>query len=196
MTPRLLDLFSGMGGSAKGYQRAGFYVVGIDYKPMPRYCGDEFIQADALEYLAEHGHEYDVIHASPPCQGYANVTRWRGNQDNHAKLIAPTRDLLMAINKPWVIENVRTRELNTWLMLCGSMFGLRILRHRYFESPWLSFALLPPCNHSDFLPFMHKAERDYADAMGCEWMDKLTARQAIPPAYTEWIGLQIMGAIK
>jgi len=194
--PRLLDLFSGAGGSAKGYQRAGFYVIGVDIKPQPHYCGDEFHQADALEYLAEHGCEFDVIHASPPCQGYANVTRWRGKQSNHPRLIAPTRELLIKIGKPWVIENVRTIELNTWLMLCGSMFNLRVLRHRYFESPCLLPVLLPPCDHSNFLPFMHKDERAYADAMGCEWIDKVSARQAIPPAYCEWIGKQLMEQLR
>jgi DNA (cytosine-5)-methyltransferase 1 len=68
------------------------------------------------------------------------------------------------------------------------MFGLRVIRHRYFEAPWMTPVLLPACNHSDFLPFEHKAERDYADAMGCEWMDKVAARQAIPPAFTQFVG--------
>ena len=64
--PRLLDLFCGAGGCTKGYQRAGFYVVGVDINPQPRYIGDEVHQADALEFCAQHGAEFDVIHASPP----------------------------------------------------------------------------------------------------------------------------------
>lgn len=91
---KLLDLFCGAGGCTKGYQRAGFYVVGVDIKPQPHYCGDEFYQADALEYVAAHGAEYDAIHASPPCQGYSsmnfiNLKRW-GHVIEHPKLIEPT----------------------------------------------------------------------------------------------------------
>ena len=78
--PSLLDLFCCAGGAARGYQLAGFCVLGIDIKPQPHYAGCRFHQADALEYLAEHGAEFDVIHASPPCQAYANVTKWTGDQ--------------------------------------------------------------------------------------------------------------------
>ena len=104
---RLLDLYCCAGGSSKGYQRAGFHVTGVDMNPQPRHCGDEFIQADALEYLEAHGHEYDAIHASPPCQGYSvmhNLPWLRGRE--YPRLIKPTRDLLVRIGKPWVLENV------------------------------------------------------------------------------------------
>jgi hypothetical protein len=208
MKPRLLDLFCGAGGCARGYQDAGYYVVGVDIEPQPNYCGDEFYQADALEFLndvasflstldgtSEGG--IDVIHASPPCPHYANVTRWTGNQDDHPALIEPTRELLTEIGIPWVIENVRTKALRNPFVLCGSQFGLPVRRHRYFESPVIPFTLLEPCRHrSSDLAFMHKGERAYADAMGCTWMSSVEARQAIPPAYTEFIGRQLLDAIE
>jgi len=78
MKPRLLDTFCKAGGCTKGYQRAGFYVVGVDIELQPNYIGDEFYQADALEFIQAHGHEFDVIHASPPCQAYSRATAWRG----------------------------------------------------------------------------------------------------------------------
>jgi site-specific DNA-cytosine methylase len=134
--PRLLDLFCGAGGAAMGYSRAGFEVVGVDIEPQPNYPF-EFVQGDALEVLWGHGYwgvpaDFDAIHASPPCQHYANVTRWRGDQADHPDLIAPVRDLLEQTGLPYVIENVRTAELRSCFLLCGSHFLLPIRRHRYF----------------------------------------------------------------
>lgn len=197
--PRLLDLFCGAGGAAAGYVRAGFDVTGVDIKPQPRYLlsgASAFIQGDALEFVRAHGHEFDAIHASPPCQRYANVTRWRGVQDIHPDLIDPTRDALEATGSAWVIENVPGAPIRPDVMLCGSYFGLNVKRHRWFESPYLRITLLPPCCCRGALPFEHKAERAYADAMGCHWMNKTEARQAIPPAYTEWVGRQLLTAIE
>ncbi len=183
--PRLLDLFCKAGGAGMGYHRAGFEVVGVDIEPQPHYPF-EFVQADALTFPLEG---FAAIHASPPCPHYANVTRWRGSQDDHPALIEPMRGALLASGVPYVIENVRTNALRSPIVLCGSMFGLPIRRHRYFESnadlPWF----MPSCQHrSTDLAFEHKGERAYADAMGCGWMSSKEARQAIPPAYTEWIG--------
>jgi len=200
--PRLLDLYAGAGGAAKGYQRAGFYVVGVDHKPQPNYCGDEFVQADALEFLdsvwVTEGYEgFVAAHASPPCQHYAGVTAWRGDQDEHPALIAPTRELLKQTGLPWVIENVRTRELRGDHMLCGTMFGLRVRRHRYFETNWpVPWGATNPCGHSptDY-SFDHgdkQPESVYRDAMGCEWMTVEESREAIPPAYTQHIGSYLM----
>ena len=186
--PRLLDLFCGAGGAAMGYHRAGFEVVGVDIKPQPHYPF-EMTEEDALK-LSLDG--FDAIHASPPCQAYANVTRWRGSQDDWPRLIEPVRERLRAASVPYIIENVWQTQLRDPLMLCGSWFGLKVIRHRYFETSLSLPFRLDACDHRGCLPFMHKGERAYADAMGCDWMNKTEAREAIPPAYTEWIGRQFM----
>ena len=89
---------------------------------------------------------------------------------------------------PWLVENVPEAPLRRDVLLCGSMFGLRIRRHRAFQVSWPFFALLPDCQHGGVLPFAHKGERAYADAMECRWMNKTEAREAIPPAYTRFLG--------
>lgn len=208
--PRLLDLFSGAGGCTKGYQEAGFYVVGVDLRPMPNYCGDEFVQADALEFLRLViedglclGVPLDAIHASPPCQHHAPVTRWRGSADDHPELIAPTRELLEETGLPWVIENVPGAPLatssdlfgNNGVRLCGTMFGLSVRRHRLFET---SFPISAPaaCNHHpEDASFDHgskQPESVYREAMGVPWMTVAESRQAIPPAFTRFIGEQLL----
>jgi C-5 cytosine-specific DNA methylase len=190
--PRLLDLFCGAGGAAVGYQRAGFDVYGVDIVEQPHYPF-AFLRENALDVLrvlAEEGIAgFDAVHASPPCQGYAAVTRWRGDQGDHPRLLEVVRSRLRASGLPWVMENVRTPALRPCLVLCGSMFDLPIRRHRGFETSWNGYRLVPPCRHrATDLPFMHKHERAYADAMGCEWMTVREAREAIPPAYTEHVG--------
>lgn len=207
--PRLLDAFSGGGGAGMGYHLAGFEVVGVDIKTQPRYPF-KFYQADALEFIAEHGHEFDVIHTSPPCQAYSEMTarKYRGN---HPDLIAPTRKLLQAVGKPYIIENVENarRLLVNPVMLCGSMFGLDLWRHRYFEIWPDIFLLTPPCNHS-FEPvlitgttrrkpenggrFEYTAEQ-CRDASGLHWMTRKEMDEAIPPKYCEWIGKQLLQVI-
>jgi hypothetical protein len=195
MRPRLLDLFCGAGGCSVGYHRAGFDVVGVDLHPQPNYPF-RFLQMDALEYLenVEVSSGFDAIHASPPCQHYAGSTAWRGDRSKHPDLIGPTRELLEATGLPYVIENVpdARRHLRNPLMLCGSAFGLRVRRHRYFETNWPLGVLTLGCHHRRAdLAFEHKGERAYADAMGCEWMTAREAREAVPPAYTELIGCQL-----
>jgi len=214
--PRLLDLFCGAGGTAAGYQRAGFHVVGVDIAPQPRYVGDEFHQADALEFLADHGHEFDAIHASPPCQGYSVLAKRTGVGDRWPRLIEPLRDLLEASGRPWVIENVVGAPLRTPMMLCGTMFpGLRVLRHRLFES---NVGLLAPGPCRKPHPLCHtvdKRKRHYGqtdewtdfvqvnggancsvaaarDAMGIAWMTKSELNESIPPAYAEHVGGQLL----
>jgi DNA (cytosine-5)-methyltransferase 1 len=197
---RLLDLFCGAGGAAVGYYRAGFDVVGVDNRPQPHYPF-EFHQADALEYLKEHGCKFDVIHASPPCQCYAQLTK-----HEYPDLIPAVRAALMDNIKPYVIENIPTSPLEDALMLCGTMFGLRVFRHRLFESfPKIYFAPAM-CNHwgkSDSLqrrkgqPFITVCGNFVPlskgrVAMGIEWMSRAELTQAIPPAYTEFIGRQII----
>jgi hypothetical protein len=197
--PRLLDLFCGAGGAAMGYSRAGFDIVGVDIRPQPNYPFD-FHQGDALIFLANQlylaPNVFDAIHASPPCQHHANVTGWRGDRETHPDLLTPTLIWLSKQRVPWVVENV-PEALPIWdYVLCGSQFGLSVRRHRGFRrGNWSAFGLLPPCQHVRLLPFMHKGERAYADAMGCDWMTKEEARQAIPPAYTEHIGRQLIAAL-
>ena len=152
---RLLDLFCGAGGAAMGYHRAGFdEIVGVDKAPQPRYPFD-FVQWDALEYLANHGHEFDAIHASPPCQGYTimhNLPWLRGR--DYPLLLLPVIEMLEELGKPYVVENVmgarhgsktlKKRGLEAhglkagWL--CGTMFGLPFYRHRLFAANWLWLA--------------------------------------------------------
>ena len=152
---KLLDLFAGGGGAAWGYHLAGFQdITGVDIKPQPRYPF-RFVQADALEYLAEHGHEYDAIHASPPCQGYSimNNLPWLKGRE-YPLLILPVLEMLESLGKPYVLENVMgarhgakglsKRGLEAhglqagWL--CGTMFGLPFYRHRLFAANWLWLA--------------------------------------------------------
>ncbi|WP_327265283.1 DNA cytosine methyltransferase [Streptomyces sp. NBC_01232] len=199
---RVLDLCCGAGGLSMGYHLAGFDVTGIDIHPQPNYPFT-FHQADALAYLdriTSTGEvaEYDLIHASWPCQNKARVTAWRGSRADHPDLITPGKKLMQASGQPWVIENVPEAAWDGTLradyLLCGSQFGLNVRRHRTFETSWGGGGdLLPPCwHHKDLLAFEHKGERAYADAMGCTWMSKTEARQAVPPAYTEWIANQFL----
>lgn len=180
-----------------GYSRAGFDVTGVDIEPQSRYPF-EFHQADALEFLADHGHEYDAIHASPTCQRKARVTAWRGNREDHPNTLTPTLSVLRGMGIPYVVENVPEAgdELRPDFLLCGTQFGLPIRRHRIFERGfWEGYELIPPCScyrNRSVLPFEHKNERAFADAMGCTWMSNRGGRQAIPPAMTEFIGSMLM----
>jgi len=198
---RLLDAYCGAGGATRGYQLAGFYVVGVDIAPQPHYVGDEFHQGDAIEYIREHGHEFDVVHASPPCQAYSRATAWRGSRTDHPDLIAATRGALLATGRPYIIENVQEARalLRRPIMLCGTHFGLRIRRHRYFEVPVLGVVLTPTCQHRP-TDYAHdhggkQTEAQYRDAMDCRWMTVQEAREAIPPAYTEWLGRRIVEVV-
>jgi hypothetical protein len=187
--PRLLDLFSGAGGAAMGYHRAGFDVVGVDTNPQPNYPF-EFHQADALTYPLDG---FDAIHASPVCLTFARVTAWRGNRADHPDTLTPTLARLAEIKVPWVVENVEEAGLRADFLLCGSQFGLKVQRHRHFQiGNWAWYDLMPSCDHRNLLPFMHKGERAFADAMGCTWMTNVEGRQAIPPAYTEYIGTRLL----
>ena len=204
--PRLLDLFCGAGGSAKGYQRAGFYVVGVDIKPQPHYCGDEFHQADALAFPLEG---YDAYHASPPCQAYSkNCQYWRKLGYEYPRLVEPTRGILVSANKPYVIENVKNAPLINPHVLNGAMFGLLLQKTRFFEANFeIPFTLMPqnirpvrvgrPVRDGQVIsPVGHFANRKYAEKqMGIDWMTKQELTQAIPPVYTEYIGKYLMGAL-
>jgi DNA (cytosine-5)-methyltransferase 1 len=175
-----------------GYHRAGFEVVGVDINPQPRYPFT-FIRADAMTYPLDG---FDAVHASPVCLGYANVTAWRGDPAGHPRQLGPVIDQLAASGLPCVVENV-PEALPAWDdILCGTSFGLPVKRHRGFRYlNWPGFGMLSPCDHRKIRPFAHKGERAYADAMGCTWMTKLEARQSIPPAYTQHIGLLLRDVI-
>ena len=206
MRPKLLDLFCCAGGAAKGYHDAGFDVTGIDIMNQPRYPY-KFIQADALEYVAAHGHEFDAIHASPPCQRYSVLTGAR-HRDKHPYLIKPVREALLISGKPYIIENVSgaRRELMNPVLLCGTMFGLPIFRHRYFELSWTCMLMVPPCQH-DIVPVlvsgtsrrivngkrsMETLVADKRAAIGIDWMVGKELDEAIPPAFTKFIGEQLL----
>jgi DNA (cytosine-5)-methyltransferase 1 len=184
-----------------GYDRAGFEVVGVDLAGQPRYPF-EFHQADALDVLraiAGGGPfrpawlgRIDGIHLSPVCLTFARVTDWRGSRADHPDTLRPSLALLEQVRVPWVVENVPEAPLRADYMLCGSQFGLKVQRHRIFQTSWHGYQLSPPCDHRGLLPFMHKGERAYADAMGCTWMNKTEARQAIPPAYGQYLGERML----
>lgn len=220
---RLLDLFCCEGGAAVGYARAGFDVTGVDLHRQPRYPFT-FHQGDALEYVKAHGHEYDAIHASPPCQAYS-ITRHTHHR-HHPDLIGPTRDALVATGRPWVIENVVGAPLRYPLQLCGSEFDLtatdhdgtplRLERHRLFESSvWLVGA--GGCRHdprvrvagaygggtSDRTRAKEVRRGGYTPAkdvraalLGVDWMTLHGQAQCVPPAYAQHIGAQLLEALR
>ena len=201
---RVLDLFCGAGGAAMGYHRAwapDVEIVGVDHRPQPRYPF-KFIQVDALEFMRDgRGDGFDFYHASPPCQAYSAMQHIHQNEGEHPDLIEETRALLMATGKPYVIENVKGAPLNASIMLCGTMFGLPIIRHRYFETWPQVFSLMPPCDHRNVYDPWHGEGRTadkFRNAMDIDWMPLAGGRDkpgsldlAIPPAYTEWIGRQL-----
>lgn len=203
--PRALDLFCGAGGASMGLHRAGFDVVGIDHRAQPRYPF-EFRLGDALEADVRG---FDLVWASPPCQAFTAYRR-RGNVRQAPNLIPPTRDMLRASGAAYVIENVVGAPLEAPTMLCGSMFGLGVRRHRLFETNFWP-GLLPSCRHVGVqIPvyghgvpqwFREKWGRVYRIdietqrvAMGIDWMTRDELSQAIPPAYSEWLGRQALRA--
>jgi DNA (cytosine-5)-methyltransferase 1 len=202
--PRLLDLFCCAGGAAMGYSRAGFEVVGVDLRPQPRYPF-EFHQGDALAFLAEHGREFDAVHASPPCHDHSALSS-RSGKDGTGWLLDATRQAL-APHPVTVIENTPGAEMRADLTLCGGMFGLRTYRHRWFEITGPLMLTTPP-HPRHRIRTSTKKRRACWDAgmhvsvtgdvgtyvgrlaMGIDWMTGDELSQAIPPVYTEYIGAQ------
>jgi DNA (cytosine-5)-methyltransferase 1 len=211
--PRLLDLFCCAGGAATGYYKAGFDVVGVDLNPQPNYPF-AFIQTNALKIDPKFIETFDAIHASPPCQSYSDLAKRNGNADAWPRLIDPVREILTRSGLPYIIENVEGAPLQNPIVLCGTMFkGLRVIRHRLFET---NFPILTP-KHGPH-PKVHTFDKrkshygktndmiDFVqvtgggnctiaaarDAMGIDWMTKNELNEAIPPAYTRFIGKQLL----
>lgn len=225
MRPKLLDLFSCAGGAAMGYHRAGFEVVGVDISPQPRYPFKHHV-GDALAYVAEHGHEFDAIHASPPCQTYSKTRTLHDN--THPDLVEPTRAALVTSGKPWVIENVVGAPLLDPLVLCGTEFGMRapdvdgvplkLVRHRLFESN-IELHGNGGCAHDHSIQTATvygagggwtPAHRDNPDRrggyiphtdvikklLGIDWMTKHEMSQVVPPVMAEHIGRQLFAHVE
>lgn len=223
--PLLLDLFCGAGGAAMGYHRAGFDVVGVDLHPQKNYPFT-FVQADALEYVAQWGQPghaalpdiFAAIHASPPCQHYSAMSNCRpGLAAKYPDLVGATRKLLQRIGLPWVIENVEGSALvaqptldgqHHGITLCGHMFGLKLYRHRLFES---SVPLTEPPHPRHVTPASKAGHwtpgtiisissggpgaQEKREAMGIDWMNRDELTEAIPPAYTQHVGGQLLAAV-
>jgi DNA (cytosine-5)-methyltransferase 1 len=217
--PKLLDLFCCAGGAAVGYHRAGFDVVGVDIEPQ-RHYPFEFHQDDALDVLrsiAEGDRFYpswmmpfDAVHASPPCQRYSKMSLCKpGLAATYPDLIAPARELLIAVGLPYVMENVARSPLENWVQVCGSGLGLPLQRHRWFESSVPLWGV--PCAHGENAwnpAYGHATNRKRRrvpvigewrvpkhlqdEAMGIDWMTLKELSEAIPPAYTEHIGTQLL----
>jgi len=212
---RILDTFCCAGGAGVGYNRAGFEVVGVDIEDRPRYPFP-FVRDDALsvlqwlldgETIGPFGlDDFDAIHASPPCQGYTALAAVHGNE--WPKLIEPVRELLEQTGLPYVIENVQGAPVRRDLTLCGEMFGLGVIRHRYFELG--GWTMLQPQHvphrgrvagwrHGEWFDGPYFAVygngggkgsvEQWQDAMGIDWTsDRIELAEAIPPRYTELIG--------
>jgi DNA (cytosine-5)-methyltransferase 1 len=215
---RLLDLFCGAGGAAMGYQRAGFEIVGVDNRRQPHYPF-EFIQSGALRFLREEDLSgYDVIHASPPCQAYSSL-RYMHESVGYPNLVPTVRDILRRRRQPYVIENVERAPIDG-ILLCGTMFPeLRVIRHRLFES---NVPLFAPEHEKHPLIYTTDSRRERSrrsdpsgewlgyvlvtghtttveaarDAMDIDWMNRDELAQAIPPAYTEFIGQQLQHVLR
>lgn len=210
---RILDLFCCAGGAGVGYKNAGFDVVGVDIEPQPNYPLP-FIQCDVLKLDQGFISLFDAVHASPPCQSYSDLAKRNGNADAWPRLIEPVREILVRSGLPYIIENVDGAPLLDPIVLCGTMFkGLRVIRHRLFE---VNFPVLTP-KHGKH-PKVHTFDkrkshygktndmRDFVqvtgggnctiaaarDAMQIDWMTKGELNEAIPPAYTQFIGKQLV----
>jgi len=208
---RLLDIFCGAGGASKGYEIAGFEVTGIDVKSGKRYPY-KYIRKDFNALTVEDLQEYDVIHASPPCQTFSitkNLRIAQNKKTDKKDLLDVTRQLLIDSGKPYILENVPGAPLRNPIQLCGSYFNLKVRRHRLFESNMPLKGSV--CSHkqqgrpvgiygslNDKIPGGGQTAENIEvarEAMGINWMIWTELVEAIPPMYTEFIGKQVMAHI-
>ncbi len=212
--PCLLDLFCGAGGAAMGYHRAGFDVIGVDINPQPNYPF-RFWKRDVLDLFfwpgGCEGLTFAAIHASPPCQAYTDLRHRTGG--DYPDLVGKTRELLETTGLPWVIENVEGAPLRDPVTICGSSLGLgvagrQLRRHRLFETNWP--VIVPPCAHGGqpvvgvygtggggqmTRGFKARGVAEARVALGTPWMTLAECAQAIPPAYTELLGSQLIAQL-
>jgi DNA (cytosine-5)-methyltransferase 1 len=207
-----LDLFCCAGCAAEGYTRAGFDCYGVDIEPQPNYPY-EYSMGDALQFARKYGHQFDFIHASPPCQAYSvtkTIHAGKPGAITHPELVEPTREVLDELWRgfgiPYIIENVVGAPLHNPITLCGTEFGLKVYRHRLFESclPLIApehqkhteptVKVGRPVKEGEFMTVAgHFANPKYAHkAMGVEHhVSRDELAQGIPPAYTEYLGRQV-----
>jgi DNA (cytosine-5)-methyltransferase 1 len=208
---RVLALCSGAGGAAMGYHRAGFTVVGVDIAPQPHYPF-EFHQGDAIDFVREHGHAFDLIHASWPCQHHTTLTKGTNQGRQYPDLIPAGRTALLATGRPHVIENVQSAPVRADLTLCGEMFGLAVIRHRIFEIHGFPTLQMPHLPHRGKVAGLRHGTwqqgpyfavygagggkgtvAQWQHAMGIDWTDvRREIAEAIPPAYTHHIAEQFL----
>jgi DNA (cytosine-5)-methyltransferase 1 len=191
-----------------GYARAGFEVVGVDINPQPRYPF-EFHQADAMTYPLDG---FDAVHASPPCQAYSLASQsQRNGGKKYPDLLALTRDRLEAQPAPWVIENVVGAPMRADIRICGCQVGLPLRRVRWFETSWHDFDMRAPCHHTGPVVSVvghgtpswvrrqlgyNPTIAQYRAAMGIDWMNRGELSEAIPPAYTEFVGRRLLAHLQ
>jgi DNA (cytosine-5)-methyltransferase 1 len=219
--PILIDLYCCAGGATRGYQRAGFYVIGVDRDPQPNYCGDAFVQMDALEFLAILAFwggfsiqgmqdvslaDIAAFHGSPPCQKHSTMTACRpGLADEYEDFIAETRDFFEWFGLPYVIENVPGAPMRADITLCGTMFDRPLYRHRLFEA---NFPLTQPAHPPHLIPASraghwepgtimsvsgHIAPVAHArKIMDIDWTNREELAEAIPPYYAEHVAVDLL----
>lgn len=207
--PQCADLFCCAGGAAMGLHRAGFDVAGWDIKPQKNYPFT-FHLGDAL---AADLSGFDFVWASPPCQAYTQAAASQRNAGKrYPDLMAATREKLVASGLPFVIENTPGAPMRVDVVLCGSMFGLQLIRHRWFELSFPFFQLVEKCQHhpnpvvacGNGTPTWSRAKNggkcfsiaQVRCAMGIDWMNRNELSQAVPPCYSEHLGRQVLKIIR
>jgi len=203
---RLLDLYCCGGGASYGYEQAGFDVTGVDIVDQPRHRG-KFVKGDAIEFLNANHQNFDVIHASPPCQAHSMAAKqWRLLGKEYPDLIAPTRAALKETGLPYIMENVPGAPLVDPIEMCGAMFGMRTYRHRLFESN-MPLTAPPHPNHDAPNAKMGRPPKDdefiqyvghfpgvklVQEMTGLHWLGQKELAQSIPPQYTLYLGRQVL----